>query len=276
MGQWGWRRLIFAFVLVWVVACDTRPQSTPTVTPTEYPPVTLIVRTPRTPSPNTPTNTQAPPTPHPQPTPAPQSSPLPPDSTRYATPTPLSLSVQPPNCYSGAGDVVQCLGLIQNSLDNSAERVVVWVELLNPDGSQLAARSVAVEQRHIAPGQTAPYRATFEGALASAGAYAVIQRADTAGDTSTALQVHNEQGVLLNGRYAVSADIDNTGVDPAYGVRAIVTLQDSARHVVGYRVVDLTDMLAAGAVVALKVEMRPLAEDSAYTHTLVVEAHGRQ
>jgi LysM repeat protein len=60
MGYWGWRRLIVAFVSVWVVGCSFTARTAPTTTPTDSPVITLIIRTPFE---ITPSNTPETPTP---------------------------------------------------------------------------------------------------------------------------------------------------------------------------------------------------------------------
>ncbi len=82
MGYWGWRRLIFfLFISVWVTGCRTAHETVSTITPTEYPPLTLIVRVPTLIS--TSTSTEPPPSPTPSPS-----------QTKTARPTPVVYTVE--------------------------------------------------------------------------------------------------------------------------------------------------------------------------------------
>lgn len=44
MGYWGWRRLLVFFLSVWVTGCTTTNDNALNIPPTNYPPVTLTVR----------------------------------------------------------------------------------------------------------------------------------------------------------------------------------------------------------------------------------------
>ncbi|MCB9451311.1 MAG: LysM peptidoglycan-binding domain-containing protein [Anaerolineaceae bacterium] len=44
MGYWGWRRLLAAFLSVWITGCTTTSDTALSIPPTHYPPVTLTVQ----------------------------------------------------------------------------------------------------------------------------------------------------------------------------------------------------------------------------------------
>src|SRR5262245_28402316 len=51
MGYWGWRRLVAAFISVWVVGCSTTHESAPTLPSTKLPLVTLTAQPSSSPTP---------------------------------------------------------------------------------------------------------------------------------------------------------------------------------------------------------------------------------
>ena len=254
MGHWGWRRILSVFALVWIVGCDIRQDNTPSTAPTQYPPVTLIVRTPRTSTPASPTEAATP-------------------STRTTEAAP-ALDVIAPRCY--AGEAFVCLGLVHNPLDDTIARVAVHVELFDVRGVALAEQDVTIEQRHIPPGGSAPYRVLFSDMPDAVGHVLVsLRSADVATRGAAALRVENERGIMHGGQYIVTADVTNPGPEAVSDLRAIITLRDGDDHLVGYRAVPLAESLPANASHALRVPVMPLDGGGTYTHTLVVEAWTR-
>ncbi len=273
-GRWGWRRLILACISVWIVGCNTVQRITPLARPTGYPLITLIVRTPASSTPATTTIAPAPTTSSTIATPEADQTPyidLPPGST----PPPLLLHVETPGCYETTTDSIVCLGLVDNNTNQVAGQVVVLVQLLNSDGAQLAAQSIAIEQRFIPPGASAPYRALFGNVEGVAGVRVSLQNAEIApqeaGSYAT-LEVENIRADMVEGRYIVSASVYNPGPRTAQVWHVVVTLQDIGRRVTGYRVVQMDDMLPTGERLPIRIEVRSLAADIDQSHTLYIEA----
>jgi LysM repeat protein len=197
-------------------------------------------------------------------------------SAAPATSTPIPLPLEPPVCYEMPTMRLLCLGRVVNTLDQPVERTAVTVQLLQANGTTLLEQAANIEQALILPGQSAPYRVLFEsGWEGYTGIVTVLRSADTARNVNErfiAPRIENEQGVLENGLYIVSAIVHNLDSLPAQGVRIIVTLYDDDQHVIGYRVIQLVHSLLGGESLPIQVAVIPQVAEEVMTHTLYVEA----
>lgn len=191
------------------------------------------------------------------------------------TPTPQALVLPPPNCYpTRAGDLI-CLGRVENPLDTSVERVVIEARVLAQDGT-IYSQTTAIEQAAIPASSFAPYRALFDFPADDFESVTVdLLSADAVQEIEArfiALDIEDDTGTWQDGRFVVTATL--TSSQPAEVVRAVITLQNAADQVIGYRVVALGGVpIEAGARLPLQVEITPQT-DSAETprYSIYVEA----
>ena len=176
------------------------------------------------------------------------------------SPTPLPLSIQPPTCYETRAGTTVCLGSIVNPHDDVAGGVTVEVRLLRSGGESPLVEIATVEQSLILPGTLAPYRVAFNTPWTEfTGATAILRSADATFDSSIlTLGVENQRVQLVDGSFEVSADLENTSTEIAQPLRAVVTLQNEAGEVIGYRVEALDDRaLPPGGRFSLQVDLVP-------------------
>jgi LysM repeat protein len=177
-----------------------------------------------------------------------------------ASPTPLALLVQPPTCYDMRGGTILCLGLVENTQDIPAGRVMVEVRLLRSVGAQPLVEVATIEQSLLLPGDAAPYRAAFNTAWSQfTGATAGLLSADTAFESQIfALAVESQQAFLDDGRIDVRAELVNTSESALEPVRAVITVENESGAVIGYRVTALpSDHLPPGSRMSLQIEIVP-------------------
>ncbi len=268
MGRWGWRRFLAIFTLVWVTSCDAINNSTATIPPTEYPPVTLIVRTPPAITPSPATLDLFPATISPVDT-TENSTPA-----RYPTPTPLSLQAQPPTCYNALTNIL-CLGMVDNPLLDDVTRLRLQIQLVDDNGLLLNQAIFSSEQRYIASGARVPYRIRFSSEqLQAVGGIAVqVIRADAVDDSVpyVALEVFGMGEVTANGYYEVRAVIINPHNKVVEAVRLYGVIQDEYGRIVGYRAVPLTTPLAGKEQRAVHFSISPLLLSSPYNLSLYAD-----
>ncbi|RMG85197.1 MAG: hypothetical protein D6712_09900 [Chloroflexi bacterium] len=268
MGRWGWRRFLAIFTLVWVTSCDAINNPTATIPPTEYPPVTLIVRTPSQITPSPATLDLSPATITPLDT-AESGTP-----SRYPTPTPLSLQAQPPTCYNTFNNIL-CLGMVSNPLASDVTRLRLQIQLLDNNGALLNQAIFSSEQRYIASGAQVPYRIRFSAEQLQSAAGIVVQviRADAVDNAVPyiALEVSGDGEVTANGYYEVRATIVNPHHKPVEAVRLYGVIQDDKGRIVGYRAVPLTTPLASGEQRAVNFSISPLLPFSTYILSLYAD-----
>lgn len=177
-----------------------------------------------------------------------------------ASPTPLALLVQPPTCYDTRGGTILCLGIVENTQDIPAGRVMVEVRLLHSGSAQPLVEVATIEQSLVLPGEIAPYRAAFDTLWSQfAGATAALLSADAALESQVhALTVEATEVFLENGLFDVRADLVNGSEFTLQPVRAVITLENESGAVIGYRVTALNgDHLPPGSRMSLEIEIVP-------------------
>lgn len=272
MGYWGWRPLLICVVVsVWVSGCNIVTDASPGVSPSLTPQVTLTVRqlatvtVPPTPasSASLPTVSRPPGT---------QSTP-----SGHAASRP-NFAVRPPDCYPNPTGGLLCLGKLTNPFNYPLEGVVLRAEAIQADGSIFVSREIAVEQTIIPAGGSAPYSILFDNQTNVTSVVATVtqmEAAHPAQDPTAQIDIRNESGRMVDGRYVVAATLYNLGETTLQSLRVFVTLEDAAGRLVGYRVTQISDDLAAGTSLPLRIELVPQGESTVSRHTLYIEAHER-
>jgi hypothetical protein len=202
--------------------------------------------------------------------------PAPTSGSATPTSTPPTLKLAPPTCYETPINHVLCLGAVENTLDHPIEQVKLVTQILGADGSVIAAQPVDVEQSVIGVGMSAPYRAEFNVPINEvAGAEAQLQRADTTLNVNQrymALDAQQQESSSDNGRTVVTATLHNSTETSAQDIRLIATLRNGDGAVIGYRVMDVPDTLAAGDNLPIRVEVVAQVAEAKPNVTLYVEA----
>lgn len=233
MANWGWRPcVLFVFISVLITGCGDDIHNRPTSSPTDLPPLTLIVRTPA----------KVPPTSVGLPTSiAITHSPPPTNPTSLAPPT---VRVSAPICYAETNDSILCLGSVRNIGAQAIGTIVLEVVIYLDDGEQMAMKRVTLPQMVIAPDGSAPYRALFSHATVGidrfGGVSANVLRAEPADAALLDYLVFEDvDGTISDGVYRVTATLRNIGDAELDAVRVVVTVYDEGRRVLGFRAIEL-------------------------------------
>jgi hypothetical protein len=197
-----------------------------------------------------------------------------------STPTPLPLEFPEPTCYETSNAGIVCLGKIKNTSVLNVERVVVRVESIRRDGSALSAQDVALEQRLIYAGETAPYRVTFPPQLGRniADEFGAVKttllRAEAAtnswAEVDDMIEVSDLDGSVIDGRYALTASLHNRGEADVPSVTLVATIYDSLDRVMGFRVLN-AGQIDAGDSLMMRIELVAQSLDEPLRPALHVE-----
>jgi hypothetical protein len=249
-------------------------ESTPPQSPTEYPPVTLTVRHPLAATATQSTGISYLSTPSPLLTPKIAETSAAEDATLHPF---SSLLLSSPTCYDAPTGGLICLGEIKNDGDTSAGLLEVQVQVLKADHTLVAERVMAVEQRTLPPGQSAPYRAQFstqdltpfeDGLFIT---YSLVRAKDALEDNLVPLVIEEESGAMVEGRYVISATLYNPSRLTADAIRLVATLRDRGGRISGYRVLELSQPLEAQMRVPVVVSVMAQDTSSDLTHDLYAE-----
>jgi hypothetical protein len=161
-------------------------------------------------------------------------------------PTPLSLTLSPPDCYETPVGSVWCFGLVHNTLLVPLESIIVRIYLLDQDGNLLAQAEASCARSLLMPDEQAPYGAMFLSApdTMSKAMTVLVQAVEAVNTSLTSLKVSNPQYAKLD-PHAVDSPISvwgklmNENNKPVSDVQVVVTLFDQQQRVTGYRQVRL-------------------------------------
>lgn len=191
----------------------------------------------------------------------------------FPTSTPLNVLLEPPFCYATSTNQIICLGSVVNQLSNPLEHIVVSVRLLRQDGSALAENQVALEQRNILPGERAPYRLSFTASTEDySSALALLLRAESGESDLISVMIEAQQRTHIDDHYRITGTLYNAESKPLQLFRAVAILHNHDGQITGYRVVQLDQLMAAGARAPFQIAIIPQLPGEIAAHTLYVEA----
>ncbi len=183
------------------------------------------------------------------------------DHLMLNTPTPLPLTIQGIALYHTPVGGVQCLGEVLNTSDSPVTNLQLRVALAAVDGTLLVDQSVLVAADYLPPGEAAPFATLFSDPPAGAvEAQAQLLRGEPIGGVTASfvpLEVLELQGQVSGPQYRVSGSVVNRVGSEVSEVRIVVTVYDGEGRVYGYRLMPLSEPLAANESRPFEVLLTP-------------------
>ena len=248
--------LSFLFLIIGLIACSPPPKLTPTIPPTLFPSVTLTIYNPQlimTLTPNSlPSATILPP--------APQFD---------------AMDVTKPLCYPLESKQITCLGYVHNQSESAVGDVTLQANFISANGDQYSQNLFTLEQRTINEGELAPYRIQIPNSRLETNYLQIrLVSAQLSPETQLPIRLMNMQGTydLEENRYELTAEVENPTAFNAIHTRLIVTLENEAGNIIGYRVAEIPDEIGSGERIPLRILMTPLEQTPTIRHRIVLEA----
>lgn len=254
MARWG-LRWIFCWLSVLVTACSQLASPTPADKPENRTPLQGFTP-PATASPSV--------TYRPAYTLTPLGSVRP---THAASLEPLTgILLQSPSCYESPAQSLVCLGWIQNTGDTPLSNVVIDIYLLNLQGQPLSILETTPVFNVLFPKSGSPYRGVFSTVPEEEWHVDIKLRYVEPQLPLMSLQqimliAQNIRAEWLGTSYEVRGEIFNRGDFAVDEVRIVVMIWDHYNTLLGYRVLDITEMdkqLFPGEFLAFQVNVAPL------------------
>ncbi len=158
------------------------------------------------------------------------------EPTSAPTPPPIRIS---PLAFSEQVDGLWAFGQMTLAGETPLEGVIVQVDLMDEEGAAVASAQAPLLQGMLAPGEEAGFVVRF---LPRPPAFDSYQSRVISAKPAHAAYYHRDlavRNVLIQDAgetvYTLSGEVANTGTDPAYEVRVVVTLLDDQGQVVGLR-----------------------------------------
>lgn len=243
-------------IMVVLIACSVPRRATPALSPTFFPQMTLTMYDPQLVSRLTGeaaiAATILPPAPH-----------LP------------EIDISPPRCYRTLSPQLTCLGYMRNASAADLAEISVKASFSGGDSAQSGEAAFSLEQPILPAGSRAPYRlqvpdlraedSSLQITLASARPTTVSRPALTVEDESGRYQPETNA-------YRYVATLRNSGAVAARDIRLIVTLENQAGAIVGFRAVDWQIALPAGAAIPVDLTISPMEAAAGMRHQVIVLA----
>jgi hypothetical protein len=260
--QMGWFWLLVGSLLLLLAGCLLLPKSAPTEAPTSSRPVVTFTLVPFAT-----TNLQLP---YLEPT-----SPYiytPTTQRQVSPPTDDDYYASTPNCVSSPNGGYSCLGRVWNNSSEASGSILLSINLLN-EQKQIINKQFSTEQRFLPNQEFAPYR------LIIPPSERPYQELETKIDAVIPpdsqlrnLQIIDSRGQMTTvGRYRLTTTILNNVGDSVKNVRLFASLVDEEEQVVGYRIYEVEENLAAGERRVIELEIIPQMIPETISHELHVE-----
>ncbi len=178
------------------------------------------------------------------------------------------VNVGPPRCYHTVSPQLTCLGYVFNGAEAAIEDVTLVTSFNGANGAWAGDTAYSLEQQRIPAGGKAPYRIQLPNSrLESAALELALASASAAPYSSRALSLREDTGDYLPREriYHFSAALTNESDQPVEGIRLIVSLENEAGVIIGYRAADIPYRLASGETLPVELSITPL-ESAAEIH----------
>jgi hypothetical protein len=177
------------------------------------------------------------------------------------------LMTPPPDCFRQAQRGLVCIGQVVNTGLQAVENLRLRLRI---GGS---TQTISPEQRVIPAGSFAPYRVIFSDATDERATATLLSLRESSAPlppvtvlTETGSYIPQRTGYGLY-EYEATLRADDDYRQPW---QAIITLFGDSQQVVGYRVLEQHEALAAGQTVTLRALITPLLVDTRYYTTLTI------
>lgn len=178
--------------------------------------------------------------------------------------TALDLEVSSPTCYESAVQSLICLGWLRNNSSEFITDISLILYLLNADGKPLDFLETTIPLSILAPNTYSPYRFIFREIPKSPWfPYAEVRHSkpldltDNSASIVSDLEVKDLQIVWEDTSYQVSGRVVKDKSYPLNEIRVVVVVEDQAANIVGFRVLDLSE-ISADEIIPFMIEVAPI------------------
>lgn len=248
--------LSFMAILVVLIACSVPRRPTPSLSPTLFPQLTLTQYDPqligRVGGDAAITATILPPRPH-----------LP------------EIDISPPRCYRTISPQLTCLGYLRNATEADLAEISLKARLSGDDSAQNRETTFSVEQPRVAAGSRAPYRLQMPASRRENAALEIaLVSAQPASASSLELKLEDESGLYQpeTNSYRYQATLRNGSADSLSDIRLVISVENEAGAIIGFRAADWQIELAGGAALPVDLEILLLEQAAETRHRVTAQA----
>ena len=249
--------LSFLAILVVLIACSVPRRPTPALSPTFFPQLTLTMYDPQL------------------------AARLSGEAAIAVTILPRQpqlpeIDISPPRCYRTISPQLTCLGYLRNTSGAALSDISLMARYADGDGAGSAPASFSPAQPQLPAGGRAPYRLQMPDTRAQDAALEIaLTNARRAPADSLELTLEDETGLYQPGAnaYQYQATLRNGSAASVNDIRLVVTLENEAGAVIGFRAAEWQIVLASGAALPVDMRITPLEAAAGMRHQAIALAH---
>lgn len=185
------------------------------------------------------------------------------------------IEISPPRCYRTIAPQLTCLGYLRNATEADLADVSLQARFSSDDSAQSGEALFSLEQPEVPAGSRAPYRLQMPD-LRSENAALQIALASARPATAHSLELAllNEAGLYQpeTSSYRYLATLRNDSAVAARDIRLVLTLENEAGAIIGFRAVDWPIELPAGAALPVDLTITPLEAAAGMRHRVIALA----
>ena len=185
------------------------------------------------------------------------------------------IDISPPRCYRTISPQLTCLGYLRNTSESDLAAISLRARYSGDDEAQDAETTFGLEQPQLSAGGRAPYRLQMPDLRREDAALEIaLAGAQPASAGSRALLLEDETGRYQpeTNSYRFRATLRNGGADAVNDIRLVITVEDEAGAIIGFRAADWRIELAGGAALPVDLEIALLERAAEMRHRVTAQA----
>ncbi len=187
------------------------------------------------------------------------------------------VEISPPRCFRTISPQLTCLGALYNRASQAISEISLAARYRVGVGAASATTIFGVEQRHVAAGGKAPYRLHLPDAGAEDAALEISladARLAPATEHDLTFEEQGAEYAEAENSYRLRGLLWNGSDTPVKDIRLVVTLENEAGAIIGYRALDLSGSLAVNASRSVDLSITPLEYSGELRHRVIAQAAG--
>lgn len=186
------------------------------------------------------------------------------------------IDISPPRCYRTISPHLTCLGYLRNMTDSDLADINLVARISGATGNETR---FSLEQPLLTAGERAPYRLQMPDSRGQDAALEIaLAGAQPAPAASRELTLEDEIGYYQPqaNSYRFTATLRNSWAGAVSDIRLVLSLENEAGAIIGFRALDWGIELAGGAALPVDLEISPLEAAVEMRHRVTAQALGAE
>ena len=183
------------------------------------------------------------------------------------------VDISPPRCYHTGSPQLTCFGYLYNRAKSAISDISLAARFSTGEEAPDTPSIFSLEQARVPAGGKAPYRLNIPDPKSDRATIEIsLESRSVALETGPRLVIEDLSAEYQQVVYRLRGLLRNESDSAAEHIRLIVTLEDEAGTIIGYRAIDLSGALAGKESRAIDVSVTPLEHVAEIRHRVTAQA----